>query len=165
MRFGYREGCKLSARVRHSQDFTFRPEEFFLGRTEGAGVDRDALGRTIRRCTIRTEGVLRAAKSAICVDEVLTYDDGEIQNWRWVLGLAGDGRYLVAEAQAGSGHMVERRDDGDFVVSFRRTRDWMSHRHLTRYTLLDDRASLESTTVSFLGVPRLWFTAIRRRVS
>jgi hypothetical protein len=135
---------------------------FFLGRTEGAGVDRDLLGRTLRRCTIRTEGT---SMSAICVEEVMTYDDGEVQNWRWVLGEAGDGRYLVAEARAGSGHMVERRGDGDFVVSFRRTRHWISRRHMTRYTMLDDSLSLESTTVSFLGIPQLVFTAIRRRVA
>jgi hypothetical protein len=155
----------LRARERHSRDFTFRPEEFFLGRTEGAGIDRDLLGRAIRRCTIRTQGILRAPMSAICVDEVMTYDDGEVQQWRWVLGESGDGRYLVAEARAGSGHVVERRGDGDFVVSFRRTRDWISHRHLTRYTMLDESLSLESTTVSFLGIPRLMFTAIRRRVA
>jgi hypothetical protein len=144
---------------------TFRPEVFFLGRTEGAGVDRDLLGRTRRWCTIVTEGVLRASMSAICVDEVMTYDDGEVQNWRWVLGDAGDGRYLVAEARAGSGHMVERREDGDFVISFRRTRDWLSHRHLTRYTMLDEQLSMESTTVSLLGVPQTLFTAVRRRVA
>jgi hypothetical protein len=152
-------------RKRHSHDFTFRPEVFFLGRTEGAGVDRDLLGRTLRRCTIRTQGVARASMSAISIEEVMTYDDGEVQNWRWVLGDSGDGRYLVAEARAGSGHVVDRREDGDFVLSFRRTRDWISHRHLTRYTLLDESTSLESTTVSFLGIPRLLFTAIRRRVS
>jgi hypothetical protein len=155
----------LQARERHSHDFTFRPEVFFLGRTEGAGIDRDLLGRTRRRCTIFTEGVLRASMSAICVDEVMTYDDGEVQKWRWVLGDAGDGRYLVAEARAGSGHMVERRADGDFVISFRRTRDWISHRHVTRYTMLDETLSMESTTVSLLGVPRTLFTAIRRRVA
>jgi hypothetical protein len=137
---------------------------FFLGRTEGAGVDRDLLGRTRRRCTIVTEGILRASMSAICVDEVMTYDDGEVQKWRWILGDAGDGRYLVAEARAGSGHMVERRGDGDFVISFRRTRAWISQRHVTRYTMLDESLSMESTTVSFLGVPRTVFTAIRRRV-
>ena len=103
--------------------------------------------------------------SAICVDEVITYDDGEVQNWRWVLSDAGDGRYLVAEAQAGSGHVVERRGDGDFVISFRRTRDWFSHRHLTRYTMLDEWVSMESTTVSLLGIPQTLFTAIRRRIA
>jgi hypothetical protein len=103
--------------------------------------------------------------SAICVDEVMIYDDGEVQKWRWVLGDAGDGRYLVAEARAGSGHMVERRGDGDFVINFRRTRDWISHRHMTRYTMLDESLSLESTTVSFLGIPQTLFTAIRRRVA
>jgi len=155
----------LRARERHSHDFTFRPEVFFLGRTEGSGIDRDLLGRTTRRCTICTEGVMRTSMSAICVDEVITYDDGEVQRWRWVLSGAGDGRYLVAEAQAGSGHMVERRGDGDFVVSFRRTRDWISQRHMTRYTMLDEFVSLESTTVSFLGIPRTMFTAIRRRIA
>ena len=124
------------------------------GERKAPGSIRDLLGRTLPPVYDRDgRRVLRASMSAICVEEVMTYDDGEVQKWRWVLGDAGDGRYLVAEAQAGSGHMVERRGDGDFVISFRRTRDWISHRHLTRYTMLDESLSMESTTVSLLGHP------------
>jgi hypothetical protein len=143
----------------------FRPEIFFLGQTEGCGIDRDALGRTLRRCTIHAEGAMRAAMSAICVDEVLTYDDGEVQNWRWVLSDAGDGRYVVAEARAGSGHVAELRPDGDFLISFRRTRGWLSQRHETRYALLEEDTAVESTKVTFLGAPQLMFTAFRRRAA
>lgn len=155
----------MPVRDRTARDLSFRPESFFLGRTEGAGVDRDLFGRTVRQCVIHTHGVLRGPMSAICVDETIAYDDGEVQEWRWVLGDAGDGRYLVAEAQAGSGHVVEPRADGDFVVSFRRTRRWVTQRHLTRYTMLGEDVSMEKTTVSFLGVPRLLFTAVRRRIA
>jgi hypothetical protein len=137
---------------------------FFLGRSDGVGIDRDMFGRTIRRCTIRAEGAPHATISAICVNEILTYDDGEIQNWRWVLSRSADGRYVVAEAQAGSGHVVERRADGDFVVSFLRTRGMFSQRHVTRYAMLTTNVALETTNVSFLGVPQLMFTAVRRRL-
>ena len=154
----------MQARERHSLDLTFRPEIFFLGQTEGVGIDRDAFGRTLRRCTIRTEGALRESISAICVDEVMHYDDGEIQNWRWVLSPASNGRYVVAEAQAGSGHVAELRTDGDFRISFRRTRGWLSERHRTRYAMLSKDLSVEQTEVSMFGMRQLTFTAIRRRI-
>ena len=121
-------------------------------------------GRTLRRCTIRALGEPHPTIPAICVNEVLTYDDGEVQNWRWVLSNTLGGHYVVAEAQAGSGHVAERRADGDFLISFRRTRGWLSQRHVTRYAVLTDKLALETTRVSFLGVPQLMFTAIRRRV-
>jgi hypothetical protein len=107
---------------------------------------------------------LRSAISAICVDEVLSYDDGEVQDWRWVLSEAGGGRYLVAEAQAGSGHVAEQRPDGDFLISFRRTRGWLSQRHVTRYALLSKDIAVENTQVTFLGARQLSFVAFRRRV-
>ncbi len=143
----------------------FRPEVFFLGRTGGEGLDRDVFGRTLRRCTINALGEPHPAIAAIRVNETLTYDDGEVQNWRWVLSRAGGRRYVVAEAQAGSGHLAETRPDGDFLISFRRTRGWLSERHVTRYAVLTDELALETTRVSFLGAPRLMFTAIRRRLS
>jgi hypothetical protein len=102
--------------------------------------------------------------SAICVDEVMHYDDGEIQNWRWVLSPASNGRYVVAEAQAGSGHVAELRADGDFRVSFRRTRGWFSERHTTRYSMLSKDMAVEQTEVTMLGLRQLSFTAFRRRI-
>jgi hypothetical protein len=154
----------LQARERHSHDLTFRPEVFFLGQTEGVGIDRDAFGRTLRRCTIRTEGAMRPAISAICVDEVMTYDDGEIQNWHWVLSPASNGRYVVAEAQAGSGHVAQLRPDGDFLISFSRTRGWLSERHATRYAMVSREVAVEQTEVTYFGMRRLSFTAFRRRL-
>jgi hypothetical protein len=155
----------LTARARYSRDTIFRPEEFFLGRTDGAGVDKDIFGRIVRRCTIIADGAPHPTIPAICVNEVLTYDDGEVQDWRWVLGRGTDGRYVVAEAQAGSGHFAERRDNGDFQISFRRTKRWFTQRHVTRYTLLSAEVALESTTVSVLGTPQLFFTAVRKRAT
>ena len=157
-------GWSLQTRQWHGGDLIFRPEVFFLGRTDGQGIDRDIFGRTLRRCTISANGEPHPTISAICVNEILTYDDGEVQDWRWVLSNAGGGHYVVAEAQAGSGHVAERRSDGDFLISFRRTRGWLSERHVTRYALLTDNLALETTRVSFLGAPRLMFTAIRGRL-
>jgi hypothetical protein len=158
-------GWYVEAREEHSRDLVFRPEVFFLGRTDGEGIDRNIFGRTIRRCTIHALGKPHPAIQAICVNEVLTYDDGEVQDWRWMLSYASGGRYVVAEVQAGSGHVAEHRVDGDFQVSFRRTRGWMAQRHVTRYALLTDTVALEHTRVSLLGAPLLLFTAVRRRVA
>ncbi len=159
------QGWAVAASGAYSRDIIFRPEVFFLGRTDGAGIDRDIFGRTVRRCTIVADGAPHPTISAICIKEIITYDDGEVQDWRWVLGGSSDGRYVVAEAQAGSGHFAERHRDGDLVVSFRRTRRWFTQRHVTRYSQLTPDIALESTTVSVLGAPQLFFTAVRRRDS
>src|SRR5471032_107960 len=78
--------------VRPRSDLAFAPESFFLGRTEGAGVVRDPIGRIVRRCRITTEGAYSAAQSALRFDEVFTYDDGEVDVWRWAMQAGRDGR-------------------------------------------------------------------------
>lgn len=144
-------------------DPPFLPHRFFLGRSGGVGIDRDPFGRVVRRCVIEALGTPHRSRDAICVDETLSYDDGEVQSWRWVLGRGDHGRYLIAESQAGSGHIALQGAGGDFVFSFRRGRRLISPRHRTRFTLLSDDIALETTWVSFLGLPRLHFTAVRRR--
>lgn len=148
---------------RPAADRAFVPKLFFLGESSGVGIDRDPFGRIFRRCALRTHGTAHPTVDAVCVDETLSYDDGEVQRWRWVLGDGGDGRYLVAESQAGSGHMARRLADGDLVFSFRRDRGVLSTRHRTRFTLLGQDIALETTWVSFLGAPLLTFTAVRHR--
>src|SRR5580704_16700340 len=97
----------------------FAPETFFLGRTEGAGVQRDPFGRIVRRCRIVTSGAFSPAQQALRFDETFAYDDGEIDTWRWVMQAGRDGRYVAAEAKAGGGLVGERQGD-DYVISFRR---------------------------------------------
>ena len=89
-------------------DAGFRPEVFFVGRTEGAGVVRDPFGRVARRCSILTLGSCREAHGALQFDETFTFDDGEVDIWRWTMTAGSDGRYMVAESSAGSGIVGHR---------------------------------------------------------
>lgn len=145
----------------------FEPETFFLGKTEGGGVQRDAFGRIVRRCRVTTEGSYSAAQGALRFDEVFAYDDGEIDVWRWVMRPGRDGRYVAAEAKAGVGIAGERRGD-DYVLSFRRpvgrARGPLAPLFQTRFTLLSPDTALKRAQVSLLGVPLGSLSAIHRRV-
>ena len=148
-------------------DLTFRPEVFFLGRTEGSGVVRDPLGRIVRRCAIYTEGVFAPAYSAIHFDETFAYDDGEVDVWRWAMTAGADGRYVAAEAVAGAGIVGERRG-AEYVLSFRRpvgkAAGFLAPRFSTRFTLLSADVALKQASVRVLGLPVGRMTAIHRRV-
>jgi len=146
---------------------SFAPESFFLGRTEGAGVVRDPFGRILRRCRIATEGAYSAAQGALRFDETFTYDDGEIDPWRWVMRPGREGRYVAAEAKAGVGITGERRG-GEYVLAFRRpvgrAIGALSPRFRTRFTLLAPDLALKQADVSLFGVPVGRLTAFHRRV-
>ena len=153
--------------VRPSSGLTFEPETFFLGRTEGAGVVRDPFGRIVRRCHISTDGSYSAAEGALRFDETFTYDDGEIDPWRWVMRPGREGRYVAAEAKAGVGITGERRG-GEYVLAFRRpvgrAIGALSPRFRTRFTLLAPDLALKQADVSLFGVPVGRLTAFHRRV-
>jgi len=158
----------LATAVRHSSVLAFEPESFFLGRTEGAGVVRDPFGRIVRRCRISTDGSYSAAEGALRFNETFTYDDGEVDPWRWVMRPGREGRYVAAEAKAGVGITGERRG-GEYVLAFRRpvgrATGALSPRFFTRFTLLSPDTALKQANVSLLGVPLGRLTAIHRRVS
>jgi hypothetical protein len=145
----------------------FAPEAFFLGRTEGAGVVRDTFGRIVRRCRIVTIGGFSVAQQALRFDETFVYDDGEIDTWRWVMQAGRDGRYVAAEAKAGSGLVGERQGD-DYVISFRRpsgrAKGPLSPHYRSRFTMLSPDTALKRADVSLLGVPMGSLSAIHRRV-
>jgi hypothetical protein len=157
----------LDARTTYARDVRFRPEVFFLGRTEGAGVVRNPLGAVVRRCAIVTEGSLHEAYDAIHFDETFTYEDGEIDVWRWAMTCSGGDEYLAAEAKAGS-RIVGRRAGDDYVLSFQReagrAKGALAPRFFTRFTLLSPDVALKSAKVSILGVPVGLMTAVHRRV-
>jgi hypothetical protein len=146
----------------------FAPEAFFLGRTEGAGVVRDPLGRITRRCHITTDGALSAAQGALRFNETFVYDDGEIDVWRWVMQAGREGRYVAAEAKAGAGITGDVRD-GDYVLGFRRpvgrAAGLLAPHFLTRFTLLAPDLALKRADVSLFGVPLGCLSAVHRRVS
>ena len=162
------EGTAPEAVARPPLALTFAPEAFFLGKTEGAGVVRDPLGRIIRRCRITTDGALSAAQGALRFNETFVYDDGEVDVWRWVMQAGREGRYVAAEAKAGAGITGDLRG-GDYVLAFRRpvgrAAGFLAPHFLTRFTLLAPDMALKRADVSLFGVPLGCLSAVHRRVS
>lgn len=150
-----------------ASNLVFRPELFFLGRTEGAGVVRDPFGRLIRRCRITTHGAELTGRAAIQIEERFLYDDGELDVWRWVISPSRDGRYVAAEARAGAGIAGEVRG-GEYHLTFRRpvgrASGWLSPRFATCFTQLSPDLALKRAKVGLLGVPLGALLAVHRRV-
>jgi hypothetical protein len=148
------------------RDLAFVPELFFLGRTEGAGVVRDPFGRVTRRCHVATIGEVSPG-GAIRFEEVFTYDDGEVDVWRWAMSPGREGRYVAAEARAGVG-LTGQRSGGDYLISFRRpvgrATGPLAPRFSTRFTLLSPDVALKQAQVSLFGLPLGRLTAVHRRV-
>jgi hypothetical protein len=160
------EAAELS--VRRPPALAFAPETFFLGRTEGAGVVRDPIGRIVRHCRITTEGAYSAAQSAVRFDEVFTYDDGEVDVWRWAMQAGRDGRYVAAEAKAGTGIAGEQRG-GEYLLAFRRpygrATGLIAPHYQSRFTLLAPDLAMKRADVSLFGVPLGQLSAVHRRVA
>jgi hypothetical protein len=144
----------------------FRPEQFFHGRTRGWGFVRTLDGRR-RRCEIVTEGSLDETYQALHFDEIFTYDDGQVDEWRWAMTRQRDGRYVAAEAMAGAG-ILGRHEKGDYVLTFARPMrpegGFPTPRYHTRFTLVNPRVALKYSRVSVLGLPVGVLTAFHERV-
>ncbi len=158
----------MDAKTAAMGDTIFRPEVFFVGRTEGSGIVRGAFGRGVRRCEIVTVGSRQAAYGALQMEETFTYDDGEVDVWRWVVTAGGDGRYMASEQSAGSGIIAHREGD-DYVLTFNRPvangRKWLAPRYATRFSLLSPNIALKAVKVSVLGAPVAVMTGIHRRLT
>jgi hypothetical protein len=154
--------------ARRPLPLVFAPETFFLGRTEGGGVVRDPFGRIVRRCHVATEGSYSAGQGALRFDETFTYDDGEVDVWRWVMRAGREGRYVAAEAKAGAGITGEVRS-GDYVLAFRRPLGKavgpLAPHFLTRFTLLAPDLALKAVDVTLFGLPLGRLSAVHRRIS
>jgi hypothetical protein len=157
----------VGGRPPNAGQMAFRPEVFFLGRTEGAGVVRDPLGRVLRRCGVVTEGASHDVYEAIHFDETFTYDDGQVDTWRWAMTVGPDGGYVAAEALAGSG-ITGRRLGDDYVLAFYRPTGRASGviapRYLARFTLLAPDLAFMQVRISVLGLPMAQMIAVHRRV-
>lgn len=144
----------------------FRPELFFIGRTRGWGVVRSIDGKQ-RRCSVVTEGRVAEAYNSLHFDEIFTFDDGKVEEWRWAMTRGRDGRYVAAEALAGAG-IVGRMDKGDYVLTFRRPLrpegGFPCPRYHTRFTQVTPQLALKSVRVSMLGLPVGTLTAFHERV-
>ena len=150
-----------------ASNLVFRPETFFLGLTEGAGVVHDLFGRQVRRCRITTRGALLAGRATLQLEEEFVYDDGQVDVWRWVMSPSRNGRYVVAEARAGAGISGEVRS-GDYQLAFRRpvgrAAGAFAPRFSTRFTLLSPDLALKRAKVSLFGAPLGRLLAFHRRV-
>jgi hypothetical protein len=144
----------------------FRPEVFFVGRTEGWGLARGPTGRTLRRCRIVTDGNIADAYRAIHFDETFHWEDGEQDLWRWAMTRGLDGRYAAAEVLAGTG--IQGRYEGpDYVLSFRRPlkpEGGPRPRFVTRFTQISPAVALKSVKIYLFGLPVGGMTAFHKRV-
>jgi hypothetical protein len=157
----------MHAGLELTDDQAFRPETFFLGQTTGSGVVRDPLSRITRRFRVDTRGQRDQAYGAINFDETFAYDSGEVEVLRWVISAAGPGRYVLAEATAGSGIVAHVRR-GDLVFAYSRpsgaARGLAAPRYSVRMTMLAPETVLKSVRISLLGAPMGHVTAIHRRI-
>lgn len=144
----------------------FRPEVFFVGRTEGWGVARGPMGRAMRRCRIVTDGQLDDAFRSVHFDETVHWEDGEQDLWRWAMTRGLDGRYVAAEALAGPG-IQGRYDGADYLLSFRRpirAQGGPRPRFVTRFTQISPTVALKSVRLFLYGLPLGGLTAFHKRV-
>lgn len=143
----------------------FRPEVFFLGRTEGWGVARGPTGQVMRRCRVVTDGHLDEAYRAIHFDETFHWDDGERDEWRWAMTCGLDGRYVAAEALAGAG-IQGRHAGADYVLSFRRPLrpdGGLRPRFVTRFCLVSPLVAMKTVRIYLFGLPVGSLTAFHQR--
>ena len=144
----------------------FRPEVFFVGRTEGWGVARGPTGRAMRRCRVVTDGRVDEAFRSIPFDETYQWEDGEQDLWRWAMTRGLDGRYVAAEALAGPG-IQGRHDGADYLLSFRRPigpKGGLKFRFVTRFTQISPMVALKSVRLFLYGLPVGGLTAFHRRL-
>ena len=128
------------------------------------GNSLNVLGRRIRP---RLASPFPHSDPGLEFDEVFTYDDGEIDVWRWVMTAGQGGRYVAAESKAGAG-ITGHQEGGDYVLSFHRplgaASGWLKPRFNTRFTLMAPDTALKTSKVSLLGVRVGVMTATHRRI-
>jgi len=74
---------------------TFRPDDYFIGRTIGAGEIRGLGGKLMKRCLIETAGSLE--DGGMHFDETYSFDDGTTDALHWSLSRGTDGRLNATE--------------------------------------------------------------------
>jgi hypothetical protein len=144
----------------------FRPESFFIGQTVGGGVLRNPFSHITCRFRLETRGYHDGSYGAIKLDETYAYDTGEVEAFQWVITPAGVGRYVLAEASAGSGIIAEEQG-GELMFAFRRplgpARGLAKPRFEVRMGLVGGDTLLKTVRVGVLGAPLGTITAFQRR--
>ena len=146
----------------------FKPDLFFLSRTEGRGEVRDLTGRLIDRCEIVTEGSWDHNHGALSFDETYTYDDGQIDVLRWTFAPDAQGRMSASEATV-TAPVRGWSDGGDYRLRFKRRGGPRAPGNLAltynvRFTLLQPDLALKVAKVGLLGLTLGKMTAFHRRV-
>lgn len=92
-------GCAEAERPKlKAQAPELRPELFFAGRTTGAGVLELATGKS-RWLRVESTGT-PVGPGAIRVDQVIRYDDGDVDRRSWTIRRGPDGRYAATLTEA-----------------------------------------------------------------
>ena len=142
--------------VRQPTGLPVRPNAFFVGATEGVGIERDAFGRVTRRFRSRSEGRAIDTYRAVSVTESHVFDDGHVDLWHWVISAAADGRYVASEIGAGAGIISEAFGD-DLRFHFRRgfsqTQSRVPQSYAIQMTMLTPETLIQTIAVSRMGVP------------
>ncbi len=145
----------------------FRPELFFDGRADGAGVIRDTFGKLVQRWECKVVGSRQAAYGALAMEQTYSFGDGTSEVWKWVITPGGGNRYIASEQLAGSGIGAEC-DGEDFTIHFNRpdgrAKGWSAPHYAVRFTLLTSDSALMSVKISRLGAPLGAMTGFYRRV-
>lgn len=130
-----------------------RPELFFAGRTTGVGVLELMVGET-RRLRVESTGTPVGAH-ALRIDQVIRYDDGEVDRRSWTVRRGPDGRYGASLSEAkGPVRIVQAGNSVNIRYSFGSPRvrmdQWLYLRSDGR--TLDNRAAV---TLAGVTVARL----------
>jgi hypothetical protein len=146
----------------------FKPDHFFLSRTEGNGVVRDLAGRVIDRCAITTEGSWDHGHGALSFDEVYRYESGQADRLSWTFAPDAQGRMSASEATI-TAPVRGWTDGGDYRLRFKRRGGPRAPGNLAltynvRFTLLEPTLALKVARVGLFGLTLGEITAIHRRV-
>jgi hypothetical protein len=132
---------------------TFRPEEYFLGRTRAWGFFQDRFGNIRRQFVVDIDGSM--ADGQLVLDESFVYADGERAKRVWRIRPLGGGRYegtagdVVGVAQGRAvGNAMRWAYDFDLPVGRNVWRvhfdDWM--------LLQDEEVMLNKSTITKFGL-------------
>jgi hypothetical protein len=132
---------------------TFRPEEYFLGRTRAWGFFQDRFGNIRRQFVVDIDGSMDGGQ--LVLDESFVYADGERAKRVWRIRSLGDGRYegtagdVVGVAQGRvAGNAMQWAYDFDLPIGRNVWRvhfdDWM--------LLQDEEVMLNKSTITKFGL-------------
>ncbi len=147
---------------------TFKPDHFFLSRTEGNGVVRDLTGRVIDRCVITTEGSWNHDHGALSFDEVYSYESGQTDQLSWTFAPDAQGRMSASEATIAT-PVRGWTEGGDYRLRFKRRGGPRAPGNLAltynvRFTLLEPSTALKVARVGLFGLTLGEMTAVHRRL-